>query len=182
MPDNLLQERTVDFFQKGQVFAFYLGHSGASGLWSNGVSFMNRSDWAKLNISHLQGVFFTCGCYACESKKSDKDDGYGLYAIRNSKGPVAVIGACGESYGAMGQLAFEGILKCFCIPKPPLRLADYWLAVQNGIASGEINPFIFYLYDQADGSQGKIPLDLQRLEHLEMWILLGDPATQLPLL
>ena len=30
----------------------------------------------------------------------------------------------------------------------------------------------FKLYDQFDGSRGKVPLSVQRLEHLEMWMLL----------
>jgi hypothetical protein len=41
---------------------------------------------------------------------------------------------------------------------------------------------MFGLYDQFDGTQGKVPLAVQRREHLEMWMLLGDPALRLPLL
>jgi hypothetical protein len=62
----------------------------------------------------------------------------------------------------------------------PSRLADYWLAIQAGLARGEIDDFTFKLYDQADGTKGRVPLETQRLEHLEMWMLLGDPALRLP--
>ena len=39
----------------------------------------------------------------------------------------------------------------------------------------------FTLYDYADGSKGATSLELQRIEHLEMWMLLGDPAMRIPL-
>ena len=66
-------------------------------------------------------------------------------------------------------------------PSFPPRLADYWLAVQAGLARGDIDNATFTLLDMADGTQGKTPLAIQRLEHLEMWMLLGDPALRLPL-
>jgi hypothetical protein len=168
----------VRYVEEGELFAVYLGHSNASGLWSNGASFMNREAWSALKIARGAGVFFTCGCFACELRQDS--DGYGLAAMRNPTGPVAVIGAEGESYSAMGQLALDGLLRIFSQPPTPTRLADYWLAVQIGLARGEIAPMMFYLYDQADGSKGKIPLAVQRQEHLEMWLLLGDPALRLP--
>jgi hypothetical protein len=43
-----------------------------------------------------------------------------------------------------------------------------------------MDPGTFALLDTADGSGGKVPLATQRLEHLEMWMLLGDPALRLP--
>jgi hypothetical protein len=39
----------------------------------------------------------------------------------------------------------------------------------------------FALLDMADGTGGKVPLATQRLEHLEMWMLLGDPALRMPI-
>jgi hypothetical protein len=158
---------------------FYLGHSNASGLGSGDVNFLNRKNWAKLNIPSGQGIFFTCGCFGCQLNGSD-GDGYGLAAMRNPKGPVAVFGAHGESYAAMGQLALDGMLTCLSASEPPPRVADYWLAAKAGLAHGEMAPLTFWMYDQADGSRGRVPLDTQRLEHLEMWILLGDPALRLP--
>jgi hypothetical protein len=59
-------------------------------------------------------------------------------------------------------------------------LADYWLAVQAGMARGKMDEMVFALLDMADGSGGKVPLAAQRLEHLEMWMLLGDPAMRMP--
>ena len=53
--------------------------------------------------------------------------------------------------------------------------------MQAGLARGEIDDLTFKLYDQFDGSQGTVPLSVQRLEHLEMWMLLGDPALRLPI-
>src|SRR5258708_40239013 len=37
------------------------------------------------------------------------------------------------------------------------------------------------MYDQFDGTHGKVPLAVQRREHVEMWMLLGDPGMQLPI-
>ena len=77
-------------------------------------------------------------------------------------GPVAVIGAHGESYAAMGQLALDGMLRCLMTPEPPTRLGAYWLAAKAGLARGKIDGITFWLYDQADGSRGTVPLDEQR--------------------
>ncbi len=38
----------------------------------------------------------------------------------------------------------------------------------------------FTLFDHGDGSNGTVPLAVQRKEHVEMWTLLGDPALHLP--
>jgi hypothetical protein len=180
LPTSRLRDMGLDYLQAGQLFSLYLGHSDASGLWSNGSYLMSREDWANLNIQHCQGVLFTCGCFACEWSGAN-GIGYGLAAMRNPHGPAAVIGACGESYSAPGLLAIDGFLGCCSTPPFPVRLADYWLAMQTGLARGPLDAGLFALYDQFDGSGGKVPLSVQRREHLEMWLLLGDPALRLPL-
>lgn len=179
LPNEALQDGTMKYLQEGQFFSFYLGHSGAGGLWSDGVFFMGRDAWAKLKIPQGKGVFFTCGCFSCQQSGMD-GEGYGLVAIRNPDGPTAVIGAYAESYAAMGQLALDGMLKRFSSAPKSARLADYWLEAQAGLDHGAIDAVTFRLLDQADGSRGKTPLEVQRLEHLEMWTLLGDPALRLP--
>jgi hypothetical protein len=133
-----------------------------------------------MNIAHGNGIFFTCGCFSCQSEGAD-GEGYAFAAMRNPSGPVAVIGASGESYSAPGQLAIEGLMNCLAKAPFPARLGDYWLSVPEGLARDKIDKSDFALYDQFDGSRGKIPLEVQRLEHLEMWTLLGDPAMALPL-
>ena len=60
------------------------------------------------------------------------------------------------------------------------RLADVWRAVQAGLARGPMDELTFKLLDESDGTAGKIPLATQRLDALEMWSLLGDPALRLP--
>jgi hypothetical protein len=180
VPTDRLHDLAMTNLEVGQLFSLYLGHSDPSGLWSGEAYFMNRADWATLKIGGGSGVFLTCGCYACQSE-SPAGEGYGLAAMRNPNGPVAVIGACGESYSMAGLLATDGFLKCCSHAPFPYRLGDYWLAIQDGLAHGEIDPRVFALFDQFDGSGGKVPLAVQRLEHLEMWMLLGDPALRLPL-
>jgi hypothetical protein len=166
--------------EEGALFSVYLGHSDAAGLWSGNGYLMRRDDWMKLNLRSAQGIFFTCGCFACQWK-GGKGDGYGVTAMRNPEGPAAVLGATGESYSAPGGLAAEGLLTCLGKPPFPTRLADYWLAVQSGLGRGKIDDATFALADAVDGSGGKVPLAVQRREHLEMWTLLGDPALRLPL-
>jgi hypothetical protein len=63
--------------------------------------------------------------------------------------------------------------------KPPERLGTAWLALLKGLASGDIDPISYALLDRVDGDP-QIPQATQRREHLEMFILLGDPALRLP--
>ena len=55
------------------------------------------------------------------------------------------------------------------------------LGIQACLAHGSMDADTFALLDMADGTGGKVPLATQRLEHLEMWMLLGDPALRLPI-
>jgi hypothetical protein len=168
-----LEKAFSNYIEEGALFTIYLGHSSPDSLFSDGISFMNTKKWNSLRIRQGNSVFFTCGCYACQYEKVD---GYGLTAMRNPGGNVAVIGAYGEDYGALGFLAFRGLFEYLNSTPEKARLADYWLSINRGIAHIDMDPFTFFLFDQADGSGGTVPLDIQRKEHLEMWTLLGDPA------
>jgi len=179
VPDRNLRETALEYFRDGSLFVIFLGHSGANGLYSNGKSFLTVADFQNLRISQGSYVFFTCGCYSCQIEGPD-GEGYGLMAARNPYGPVAVIGAHGISYAALGQLAFQGLLDGLNSPSSGKRLADFWMDVTKGLANKSMDPLTFYLYDQADGSMGKAPLSVQRKQHLEMWTLLGDPALNMP--
>ncbi len=180
-PTAMLRPLSLEYLERGALFSVYLGHSGRGAFWSNGTNFMTSADWVKLDMKGRQGVFFTCGCFGCELDRGS-NQAYGLAAIRNPNGPTAVIGALGESYSAPGLLAVDGLLGCLAKPPFPTRLADYWLAVQRSLVEGKIDPGTFGLLDLADGTQGKVPLPVQRLEHVQMWILLGDPALRVPVL
>jgi hypothetical protein len=164
----------------GTMFFLYMGHSGPTGFYTDGLSLMETPAWAKANFPH-SGVFFSCGCYSL-SPQTANIEGHGFTAMRNPRGPAAVIGSVGESYSAAGQLAFDGLLTLLQKDEPPARLADYWLAAMQGLTSGKIDSLSFGMLDMADGSGGRVPLDDQRKEHVEMWQLLGDPAMHLPLL
>jgi hypothetical protein len=181
LPSSQVHDSMIHTLAQGDLFSIFLGHSTASGMWLTGPNFLTESDWAALRIAQGPGVFFTCGCFACQPDGSNSQ-AYALAAIRNPGGPAAVIGPTGESWSAPGLLAVDGLMSC-CTNAPfPSRLGDYWLAVQAGLAKGRIDEGTFKMYDQFDGTQGKVPLSVQRLEHLEMWTLLGDPAMRLPLL
>ena len=180
LPPTRAHDAALRSFEEGEVFALFLGHSAPPALWLAGTNFLTGDELAGLKIPHGAGVFFTCGCYACQWR-GEGGEGYGVAALRNPDGPVAVIGASGESYTAAGTLAVDGLLNQ-CAKRPfPARLGEYWLAIQSGLARGPIDDLTFRLYDQFDGSQGRTSLAEQRREHLEMWMLLGDPALRLPL-
>jgi hypothetical protein len=178
LPRSPYRERGLRYVGEGNLFSIYLGHSSVAGLGLDG-KFMTSVDWAKLSIPEGAGPFFTCGCFACQS--DPQAEGYGIAAMRNVNGPIAVVGATGESYSAPGKLAIEGLLACVRQPPFPSRLGDYWLGVARGLAGGEMDETTFALLDMADGSRGRTPLAAQRREHLEMWLLLGDPAMRMPI-
>lgn len=173
-------EKMRELMQQKHVFSVYSGHSAPAAVYSRNGPVVKRSDFGSLKAAGPAGVFLSCGCYSCQVEGFN-GQGYGIASIRNPTGPVAVMGAFGESWAAHGQLAFDGALSCLAQEDPPRQLGDYWLAVQQGITRGQITQAEFLLYDMADGSGGQVPLDQQRLEHAEMWTLLGDPAMRIPL-
>ena len=187
VPDAVLNAESKALLERGQAFSFYLGHSGPSGVSSEGMDILTSRDFGQLNIAGRQGVFFSCGCYAMALKGDSffawktAQDGYGWAAIRNPHGPAAVMGGATISNAIFGQVGFDQMMTCLSQAAPPRRLGRYWQAVQEGITCKPINPFMFKLYDNADGSGGKVPLAEQRKEHLEMWSLLGDPAMLIPM-
>ena len=179
VPDADLHERSLKYLRDGQFFTCYLGTRPRRASGRASCDFSIATIGVTVAIPNGPGIFFTCGCYACQISGAD-GEGYALAAARNPKGPVAVIGSHGESYSVAGLLALDGVLGCWHGGKPPERLADYWMAVQTGLARGSVDSFTFFALDQVDGSHGKSSLDEQRREHLEMWTLLGDPALRMP--
>src|SRR5690606_24381178 len=61
----------------------------------------------------------------------------------------------------------------------PARLGTCWLAALEGIHRGRIDFLSYRMLDTVDGDS-RIPQTTQRQEHLEMFVLLGDPALRLP--
>jgi hypothetical protein len=181
MPDELLGKRAMAYVEEGQALTLYLGHSNAEGFAAGPDGYMNRGDWAKVNIQHGPGVFATFGCNGCQLTDKDHQEGYGVAAMRNPHGPVAVLGSHGICFAAMVQLASDGLFQSLCGAKPPDRLGDAWLRLKESLAKGKIDAISFWLLDKADGDPN-IPQATQRLEHLEMFVLLGDPALRLPLI
>jgi hypothetical protein len=103
--DEDLHDVSLGYLRDGQFWTIYLGHSGPQGFWSSGARFIDRKDWAEMKTPRSIGLFFTCGCFACQVGDSN-DEGYALAAARNPNGPGAVIGAAAESYSTAGLLAF----------------------------------------------------------------------------
>jgi hypothetical protein len=120
------------------------------------------------------------GCNGCQLWGRD-GEGYGVAAVRNPAGPVAVLGSHGVCFAAMVDLAANGLFEGLFTARPPERLGDAWQSAKQGLARGQIDTITFRLLDAVDGD-GRIPLADQRLEHVEMMVLLGDPALRLPVL
>ena len=160
------------------TFLAFMGHSAPNGAFSKDTLLLSDRDWRALPADGPRpGIFFTCGCHSCEL--TPRFEAFGFAAIRAAGGPPAVIGSHGETWAAMGYLAASGLIDRLGKNPPPVRLGTLWLAVQQGIAKGKIRPVTFSMLDNVDGTHGKVPLDQQRLEHLESWMLLGDPAMTL---
>jgi hypothetical protein len=160
--------------QPWEVLAVF-GHSGPDGLWSKDAFSLTEADWMSLKQTGKRGIFFCCGCFGMAHQSA-----YEVAAVRSPAGPVAAMGASGESWSAMGFLAGNGLTACLAKPEGPETVGEWWRSVQAGLATGAISPLKFMAFDQVDGAKGKVPLKDQRLEHLEMWSLLGDPATVMP--
>jgi hypothetical protein len=178
VPDARLHARALDSVQEGQAFTLYLGHSSARGLYGGAAPFLDREDWSRLRIDGGPGVFVTFGCNGCQLAGPD-GEGYGVAAVRNSHGPAAVLGSHGICFAAMVQLAADGLFQCAFTGPPPERLGAAWLATVKGVAQGKIDDLTFAMLDAVDGDS-RIPQPAQRQEHLEMFLLLGDPALRLP--
>ncbi len=179
VPVDRLDPLTTDLLRGDQLLTVYLGHSGPSGFWSDGHDFARGETWSSWPSARPRGILLSCGCYTC-MLGGHGSDGFGVRSVRSPGGHVAAVGAHIASYGAMGKLAFGGLVPLLASPAPPTDLGDWYLAMKNGLAAGKIGWLTFKLYDQADGTAGRVPLDTQREEHLEMWMLLGDPALRLP--
>ena len=72
--------------------------------------YLDRDDWAQLKIRRGAGVFATFGCNGCQLI-GKRGEGYGVAAMRNPDGPVAVIGSHGICFAAMVQLATDGLIR-----------------------------------------------------------------------
>lgn len=176
LPDRELRSQALAYLQKGQSVTLYLGHSNAEGLYAGPTAaFLDRADWGKLKAN---GVFVTFGCNGCQLAGRD-GEGYGVYAMRNPTGPAAVIGSHGVCFAAMVQLAADGVFQKAFAERPPARFGDCWLAALEGVAKGRIDFLSYRMLDSVDGDP-RIPQATQREEHLEMFVLLGDPALRLP--
>lgn len=180
VPDDLLHQQAVKYVEQGQALTLYLGHSDPTGFAAGPARYLDRVDWARLAIPRGAGLFVTTGCNGCQLSGRD-GEGYGVSAIRNPHGPVGVIGPHGISFASMGYLAAEALLGSFLAERPPARLGDGWLQIKAGIAKGPMDPITYRILDAVDGDS-RIPQAVQRQEHLEMFVLLGDPALRLPVL
>lgn len=158
----------------------YFGHSNDWIFAASGQSITFTSkDWKSIPGGSNKGLFLSCGCYSLQTPQAG-----GYQAVQSAGGPVAYIGASGESYAAIGYLAAQGLMDSL-EENPSGTVGEWWLKVQNAISSKPMNPVVFGIFDRVDGSNDSllpfagVPLRKQRREHLEMWMLLGDPATQL---
>ncbi|MHC4441549.1 MAG: C25 family cysteine peptidase [Planctomycetota bacterium] len=185
--EHQIRKQAIAYLSEGQVIAVYLGHSKANGFWHGWQSFKNgdqwlphfgRKEWANVKIGNGPCILATFGCHGCQLDGKN-GEGYGLYAMRNPAGPVAVIGAHGPDFSAMAMLITDGLLINLPDHNQAPRLGKLWLKMKKHLAGGWINPIYYHTLDAVDGDPD-VPQARQRLEHLEMFLLLGDPAFRLP--
>ncbi len=158
----------------------YMGHSAAEGAVSKSQFFFGSVAWPSLKQEPRLGLLFTCGCHACEVGLPGANRSWGAAAFLSPGGPAAVIGSHGESSAAMGYLAITGVLEGLR-EKDPRRVGDLFLSAKRGIARSAISDADYALLTLGDGlSFQATPADV-RQEHLEMWMLFGDPAMLLSL-
>jgi hypothetical protein len=156
----------------------YMGHASRGGADSSKKELLTVNEWRSLPAATPGiGLFFSCGCHTCDF--DPKEEAFGFAAMRGPGGPAAVIGSQGETFAAMGYLALSGMLTRMSADSSPRTLGDFWEGVQHGLREGQIDEADFKMLDMADGSGGKLTLEAQRAEHLESWMLLGDPAMPL---
>jgi hypothetical protein len=151
----------------------YFGHSGPEGIFSLGRIYRLPDSWFTKE-GPPRGLFFTCGCHATAMQ-----DAYAVRAMRSPSGPAAVIGASDVSYATIGYLAGKGLVSCVAKTEGPPTAGDWWNNIRQAIAQAPVSGLAFTAFDHVDGSNGKVPLADQRLEHLEMWSMLGDPAMRM---
>ncbi len=178
VPDDLLHDYALRNVSEGQAFTFYFGHSNATGFYAGNARYLLREDWERVKIGRGRGILATFGCNGCQLK-GFAGEGYGVAAMRNPNGPSAVLGSHGICFAAIVQLAADGLVDSTFTGKMPQRLGESWLACKKGVADGKIDDVTYRLLDAVDGD-ARIPQATQRLEHLEMFTLLGDPALKLP--
>lgn len=153
----------------------YMGHSSPQSPVSKGQAMLGVGDWHALKGSTPRtGLFFSCGCFTTEL--DPKEESFGFAAMRSPGGPAAVIGSHGITYAAFGYLAMCGLVEALNADPAPSRLGELWHGTRGGLARQEISSSEFAMLDLSDGTGGRVPLAAQRLEHLESWMLLGDPA------
>lgn len=179
LPDADLAPRAREFLAHGPAVVVYLGHSGAEGFWYRPARppLLSRRDWA-LAPSGSSVLFATFGCNGAQLGGPD-GEGYGVHAMRNPNGPAAVIGSHGVCWAAMSLLMAQGLLDHLPKLDADPRLADLWLNMKRRLAQSPLNPVLFAALDAVDGDPNT-PQEIQRREHQEMFVLLGDPALRLP--
>jgi hypothetical protein len=180
VPDEALNEKSRALVEEGQALTLYLGHSNPQGQWGGAARYLDREDWGSLKIGRGAGVFATFGCNGCQLA-GEGDEGYGVAAARNPNGPAAVLGSHGVCFAAMVNLGADGLFDSLFAGKVPARLGDVWLDVKRSVATRKLDFITYKALDAVDGDAA-IPQAVQRQEHLEMFVLLGDPALKMPTL
>ncbi len=144
VPDKLLHDQALKYVEAGQAVTLYLGHSSPEGFWANGTRFLDRGDWSRLKIKEGPGILATFGCQGCQLTGKE-GEGYGVAAMRNPNGPVAVLGSHGICFAAMVQLAAEGFVDSCIVRQAPEGLSESWLRLKTGLAKGKIDALMFAL-------------------------------------
>ncbi len=186
IPYITLRGRAQQYLGLGQSLVIFLGHSSAQGFWwgqhqdKTSITFGNAlrgKHWREIPMGPT-GLFASFGCEGAQLGPL-RNEGYVVHSMRNPRGPVAAIGSHGICWAAMSLLMAEGLINVPFDQPGTLTMGDIWLSTKRNLDRGEIPQLLYMALNQVDGDTGT-PQPIQRREHQEMFLLLGDPATRFP--
>ena len=180
LPSGHLLAQAKAYLDEGQLLTVYIGHSLASGFWQEDGwgDLFTSGDWSAVKLPAARGLFVSGGCFGV-CFDTPGYGSYGVAAMRNPEGPVAVIGSEWLDYAAMAMLLSEGLLEGLANGDEPVKLGQLWLSMRQHVLEAPIDPLTYRMLDAIEGDPDTPP-EAQRHEHLEMFHLLGDPALSLP--
>lgn len=171
---------------KGGAIVGMMGHGGVDAFYS----MLHAGQWITYNTGSVPAVkpetssslspapptvLFTCDCGNFAHDKVS----LGEAMLFSPSGPVAAIGATTESHPLPNYYSSVSLLRTLSAGKN--RLGDLWIETQRE-GYGMRNALVeMFLKDVEGKLEAKLDTPRIRRDHLQLYTLLGDPATKLRL-
>ena len=196
------RDAACERMSEGCLFWCYIGHGAPHGLDyvhvpGNGFPIMNCQDCKRLNCTHCGPIALFLACYT--GAFDNPKDCLAEDLLRTEGGPVAIIAASREAmpYG-MAVLGQELMDECFRRHRETVgelllkakqnsvsftRQFGFRRLVTDGIASAVANsPFVRAASIEGNSaylSPSPVSLEAERMEHLQLMNLIGDPLLRI---